>query len=222
MEWDDGHVSSFTSAQLRAACPCERCAAARGDPARPTKDRPGFWTPRAVQGLVWAGWVVSLIGWFLLFVEVELVVITGPVLAFIGLLTVIAATSASYWWAIVPAVGHWLTCLLFMGLVGARNWSPEEAEVPFIAMGAVYVAWTLPLAWWVRKQAPVAHVPGRCDRCGYLLFGLGQAPDPRCPECGERFDPAEVAHLPTPPPDGAPAPAVPSPVRAPVVAAESS
>lgn len=30
---------------------------------------------------------------------------------------------------------------------------------------------------------------GRCACCGYLLYGL---PEPRCPECGEAFDPAEV------------------------------
>ena len=28
--------------------------------------------------------------------------------------------------------------------------------------------------------------PGRCEHCGYLLRGL---PEPRCPECGEPFDP---------------------------------
>jgi hypothetical protein len=31
---------------------------------------------------------------------------------------------------------------------------------------------------------------GRCGNCGYLLYGL---PEPRCPECGEPFDPALLA-----------------------------
>lgn len=30
----------------------------------------------------------------------------------------------------------------------------------------------------------------RCRKCGYLLYGL---PEPRCPECGEPFDPARLA-----------------------------
>jgi hypothetical protein len=32
--------------------------------------------------------------------------------------------------------------------------------------------------------------PARCGNCGYLLYGL---PEPRCPECGEPFDPACLA-----------------------------
>jgi hypothetical protein len=31
---------------------------------------------------------------------------------------------------------------------------------------------------------------GRCRKCGYLLYGLTE---PRCPECGEPFDPSRLA-----------------------------
>lgn len=34
--------------------------------------------------------------------------------------------------------------------------------------------------------------PGHCQKCGYDLRGL---PEPRCPECGRAFDPAEVGAL---------------------------
>ena len=42
--------------------------------------------------------------------------------------------------------------------------------------------------WLVRRWRCVGlPPPDRCYQCGYMLRGL---PEPRCPECGEPFDPA--------------------------------
>ncbi|UCG17631.1 MAG: hypothetical protein JSV19_06290, partial [Phycisphaerales bacterium] len=42
----------------------------------------------------------------------------------------------------------------------------------------------------VRNRYWPVHEPGRCRVCDYDLRGL---PEPRCPECGSPFDPADVA-----------------------------
>jgi len=42
----------------------------------------------------------------------------------------------------------------------------------------------------VRNRYWPVHQPGRCKVCDYDLRGL---PEPRCPECGSPFDPADVA-----------------------------
>jgi hypothetical protein len=43
---------------------------------------------------------------------------------------------------------------------------------------------------------PTIHPP-RCSRCQYVLTGL---PEPRCPECGQEFDPDDPATYRTKPP----------------------
>lgn len=50
-----------------------------------------------------------------------------------------------------------------------------------LALAALYFVW---------RRFARAYPPGHCRRCGYNLAGL---PEPRCPECGARFDPDESA-----------------------------
>lgn len=60
----------------------------------------------------------------------------------------------------------------------------------FLVGGAV-TAISTTIAW---KMAPVGRPEEetRCRNCGYMLIGLR---DPRCPECGEPFDPRILAGL---------------------------
>lgn len=48
-----------------------------------------------------------------------------------------------------------------------------------------------------RQDADLAFVGLHCPACGYELTGL---PVPRCPECGEEFDPAELSEFQKSPP----------------------
>lgn len=49
---------------------------------------------------------------------------------------------------------------------------------------------------YVRKRCWPLIIPGRCRVCDYDLRGL---PEPRCPECGTPFDPAEAREAPEAP-----------------------
>jgi hypothetical protein len=58
---------------------------------------------------------------------------------------------------------------------------------------AILPALLLTGAAFIRNRYWPVHEPGHCRVCDYDLRGL---PEPRCPECGTPFDPAEVPALP--------------------------
>jgi hypothetical protein len=63
--------------------------------------------------------------------------------------------------------------------------------VPFAAC-AILPALLLTGATFIHNRYWPVHEPGHCRVCDYDLRGL---PEPRCPECGTPFDPAEVPAL---------------------------
>jgi hypothetical protein len=132
---------------------------------------------------------VVLLGTVAIGFEVRSVLAVGPVLALVAAITLVRAIVLRHWPAGVAAAGHLMVCGLFRGLVFALHWGPEQAARPFRWMSAGYTAVTV---WAVRHQLPGDHVPGVCERCGYNLRGL---PEPRCPECGQPFDPAPHGNL---------------------------
>ena len=72
------------------------------------------------------------------------------------------------------------------------GWTLVELILSLMLIGLL--AWAVPAAlacvtvWTHNRYWPI-YPPGYCKGCGYCLRGL---PEPRCPECGRAFDPAEV------------------------------
>lgn len=95
---------------------------------------------------------------------------------------------------IVLGATHSGICLLFLGLVKMLHWHPDDAQRPFFWMGLAYCAATAYPTLLARKRLPL-YAPWQCQQCGYPLFGLSE---PRCPECGQTFDPATMANLSSP------------------------
>ena len=50
------------------------------------------------------------------------------------------------------------------------------------------------IRWSLRESLFSVGVPV-CMRCGYCLRGLSELAEPRCPECGEPFDPEKAKRL---------------------------
>lgn len=120
-------------------------------------------------------------------VDVEFVVITGPIILLCGGIIVYLAWRAGDRPGLLLGGLHAGICLFFWGLVVALNWGPGRAHYPFLWMGTAYTILTAVPHWLVlRRRLPSAD-PYECTGCGYSLRCLTE---PRCPECGRPFDPA--------------------------------
>jgi hypothetical protein len=85
--------------------------------------------------------------------------------------------------------------VLLATLVNVLEWSPDRARHPFEVTGSGFTIAIAVATWFAIRNVPRGSEPWTCSRCGYLLYGLVE---PRCPECGQAFDPAEFAGLPPP------------------------
>lgn len=141
---------------------------------------------RALQAMVALDGAVVLIGTVFLWHTVKTVLITGPVLAGVAAVTLTLAVARRHGLAIAVSLGHLAICGLFVTLVHALRWGPAPAYWPFCGMSSAYcVIIAVPTIRAIRRK-PDGPPPGTCAGCGYLLHGL---PEPRCPECGQPFDP---------------------------------
>jgi hypothetical protein len=125
-------------------------------------------------------------------VDVESVVVSGPALSFIGAAIVCAGVKVRYWPAVGVGAAHIGFCLLLFALVVILGWGPSGAQCPFAFMGAGYGVLIIPLSGFVLMRLPRCSSEAECRHCGYLLYGLVE---PRCPECGEPFDPRLLKKL---------------------------
>lgn len=174
---------------------------ARGAPVRPTRGEPARYAPwlrPTLQWLLYGSAAFCVIAWLLIWRDTESVLVTGPVLLILGVLTMLAGAKVDGR-AVGIGVAHCGICILFVTLVNVLAWSPGAAHVPFLLMGGVYIVAILPITAWVAQTIPPPSVPfGTCERCGYLLWGLDE---PRCPECGTAFDAAMLPALKVTPPN---------------------
>lgn len=137
----------------------------------------------------------GVVAWLLLFVVVENVLFTGPILFALGIALIVGSWPIRFWWGGMLGAMHCGICALLVMLVNLLRLSPGTAKAPSIVMGAVYLVSALPLAAFAYCNIPAEHDPSRCVKCGYLLYGLSE---PRCPECGTAFDLSAVGEPPTP------------------------
>ena len=150
-------------------------------------------TARWLLAIAWTACLLAEL--LILFVDVESVLITGPVIFILGLSLAILGRRARYAWLVPVGLSHAGICCLFVFLVNHLHWGPSRAQHPFAVMGAFHVLLTLwPTLRAYRRPPRVEHT-WACEECGYLLCGLAGA---RCPECGRPFDPAALAGLPPP------------------------
>ena len=149
----------------------------------------GRWRSAALGTLV-VGWVACLVALLLIiFVDVESVVGTGPVIFLLGLGTIFVGIRVRHPATWLLGLTHCAICVLFTALVNGLRWGPSDATTPFTIMGLVYVALTLPPTVLAYRNMPAARPPWECAQCGYLRYGR---PEPRCPECGTPVDPSRV------------------------------
>lgn len=144
-------------------------------------------------------WLTCLVAWLLIFLTAETVLGSGPILFCLGLAIIVLGMILKHPISALIGVAHCLMCVIFLGLVNLLDWSPHQAQVPFLIMGALYMIGMVFPGFVALRKLPKSRSPWECQTCGYLLYGLSQ---PRCPECGTGFDPnllAELTRFPEPP-----------------------
>jgi hypothetical protein len=95
---------------------------------------------------LWAAWLSCAVAVVLIVtVRVESVLITGPVIFFLGLMAIFGGTWTRATWTLLAGVAHCGICALFVMLVNVWNWSPSDAREPFLWMGIAYTMLSLPL-----------------------------------------------------------------------------
>lgn len=79
-----------------------------------------------------------LVGWVLMFFDVETVIVTGPILMLLGFMLALSALRLRLVLVMLLGIAHCTICVLFFMLVNLFSWSPREAEIPFRVMTGIY------------------------------------------------------------------------------------
>jgi hypothetical protein len=144
-------------------------------------------TAMVARVLIVLAWIDCVIGCFLIHnVDIESIVVTGPILAMLGAATIMAGVVASRWRACVIGLAHVALCTFIFLLIVLLDWGPPQAHRPVLLMSAIYTAGSVPASVWAWFEPLRQRSPWFCVQCGYFLRGLIE---PRCPECGTPFDP---------------------------------
>jgi hypothetical protein len=123
-------------------------------------------------------------------------------LYFVGLVVICLPLRRYRLTILVPVTAGSVTWTTWF-VIALRNWIAERPPgfswtgiatdwVIVFAACALLPALLLTGAAFIRNRYWPVHEPGHCRVCNYDLRGL---PEPRCPECGTPFDPAEVPGL---------------------------
>jgi len=117
-------------------------------------------------------------------------------LYFVGLVMICLPLRRYRLTLLVPVTAEAVMFTTWLALTLPRTTQPWTGLVEVLLIGfAVYAilpAFLLTSAAFIRNRYWPVHEPGHCRVCEYDLRGL---PEPRCPECGTPFDPAEVPAL---------------------------
>jgi hypothetical protein len=105
---------------------------------------------KVLRVLVPIAWLACLIAWGLLFVEVETVLVTGPIIALFGLGMLVGGLRWRSSIHVVLGTMHCAICLLFFMLVLRGRWTPDQSFKPFTAMGGAYLLLSGVAGLWVR------------------------------------------------------------------------
>ncbi len=108
----------------------------------------------------------------------------AAVAGFFGTLRTIFGMPMRFW--IIPLASLIFVKAVLLSLV-------YNAETVMLGVGVVFsAAFGYPVYRLFKQDFAKTIPPWLCKGCGYPLLGLTE---PSCPECGERFDPADVPKL---------------------------
>ena len=114
---------------------------------------------RALRVSTFLAWAACMLSWgVIVWVDVHPVLVTGPIIALLGLMVGVRGIIERRAGFTVLGAAHVGICLLFVVLVNLFRWSPNDAFMPFTVMGAMHVigsglgsAWVLLRSRWRQR-----------------------------------------------------------------------
>ena len=102
-------------------------------------------------------WPTCAIAVGAIFAETESVIVTGPILATLGLLMLLGGLFAQNRLLAFVGACHIGICVLFFVLVNLLSWSPNDAHTPFLVMGTIYtLVIAIPTTLVLVRETPAA------------------------------------------------------------------
>jgi hypothetical protein len=95
-----------------------------------------FW----VRSFIVLQMLVAVVGTAAAFVDVETIVITGPILSIFGIFGGIACVRKRYGFGALIGASGPVICLAIFLIIQLFSWGPSEAQEPVPLIGAVYMA----------------------------------------------------------------------------------
>ena len=95
-----------------------------------------FW----IRSFIILQMLVAVVGTAAAFVDVETIVITGPILSIFGIFGTIACVRKRYNFGVWIGASGPAICLAIFLIIQLFNWGPTEAQEPVPLIGAVYMA----------------------------------------------------------------------------------
>jgi hypothetical protein len=167
---------------------CLRCGAWYDDFSRGLAGQPfRLMVLRRLAVLLWIIWVLAAVA--SLSQNYLLALVAGLVFIPLGVaLFTLSVRAYQKQGVLVALASTYLWVLLLIVEAGLDGTSGEGVGAMVMSsMGVLVLGWP---TWRLYVHPVIAPNPWCCYRCGYMLIGLTGN---RCPECGERFNPVQVA-----------------------------
>lgn len=133
--------------------------------------------------LAWCGWLaVAVTIPLIIWVDVESILVTGPILAVFASLLVGFAYPIRSKLALALGSGFLAVVIGTFLMIAIPQLNQREAEIPCLVIAVTTAIVTLAPVIWMGFLRPAIRGPYDCRNCGYDLHACVT---PTCPECGE-------------------------------------
>lgn len=98
---------------------------------------------RHVRFGVALSWLICCIGWLIMLIEIESVMVSGSLLFAVSLAMLVRSLQTRDTFVAVLSAAHIGICVAFVLLVILLAWGPDDAETPFAIIGGAYLGASL-------------------------------------------------------------------------------
>jgi hypothetical protein len=130
---------------------------------------------RTLAPIAWGiQFVAALVALVAAAIEVESIVVTGPILTISGLFNAVMSSSSASWAKLFAGLSAPLVCALIAACIGVFDWNPDEAEGPIFVIMGLYLFILLPIAAFAfnRGYDPQAKATAELPRLQFSMKSM--------------------------------------------------